>query len=250
MELSGYKCYLNLLDPDLNFDYKLSIGKFANSWGVSDCRRELRRCRFNNHSTSPQPFLGSHTTDMSTYPPTPAQLEAEEYELSQPGPSSRRPRNISNPEAPSSPRPSTSPSQSKRGRRTLTLHPNDTSATLLFTAPLTSGMPPSPRLRKRSSLPMPDSPRSPVLGRRNPWASFLDEDAENARDRSGRSDQVHVPDFGQMLGFNPEEEDHYEIARAIRSEWKRRLYLLMEEPRSGREAFFVHVFVTGAILFR
>jgi hypothetical protein len=53
-----------------------------------------------------------------------------------------------------------------------------------------------------------------------------------------------------MLGFNPEEEDHYATARAIQLEWKRRLYLLMEEPRSGREAFYVHVCVTGAILFR
>ena len=62
---------------------------------------------------------------------------------------------------------------------------------------------------------------------------------------------MELPDFGQMLGFNPEtEEDHYAVAQRMVSRWKRRLYLLMEEPNSGREAFFVHVVVTGAIIFR
>lgn len=61
---------------------------------------------------------------------------------------------------------------------------------------------------------------------------------------------MHVPDFGHMLGINPGDEDHYAIANGMRNPWKRKLYLLMEEPSSGREAFFVHIMVTGGILFR
>jgi potassium voltage-gated channel Shal-related subfamily D protein 2 len=53
-----------------------------------------------------------------------------------------------------------------------------------------------------------------------------------------------------MLGFNPEDEDHFAVAQGMRSDWRRRLYLLMEEPSSGREAFFVHIMVTGGIIFR
>lgn len=65
-----------------------------------------------------------------------------------------------------------------------------------------------------------------------------------------RTDQVEVPDFGHMLGFNPDDDDHYAVAAGMRNRWKRKLYLLMEEPGSGREAFFIHVLVTGSILFR
>lgn len=57
-----------------------------------------------------------------------------------------------------------------------------------------------------------------------------------------------MPDFGHMLGFDVG-EDHYAVAANMRSAWKRKLYLLMEEPSSGREAFYVHIAVTGAILF-
>jgi hypothetical protein len=53
-----------------------------------------------------------------------------------------------------------------------------------------------------------------------------------------------------MLGIDDTGEDHFAIAAGMRSAWKRRLYLLMEEPSSGREAFLVHISVTGAILFR
>lgn len=63
-------------------------------------------------------------------------------------------------------------------------------------------------------------------------------------------EEVDVPDFGHMWGFNPDDVDHLAVAGGMRVWWKKRLYLLMEEPASGREAFFVHIIVTGAILFR
>jgi potassium voltage-gated channel Shal-related subfamily D protein 2 len=65
------------------------------------------------------------------------------------------------------------------------------------------------------------------------------------------TEEVHVPDFGQILGLDPDGgEDHFAVAQGMKTRWKRKLYLLMEEPSSSREAFFVHVGVTGAILFR
>lgn len=59
-----------------------------------------------------------------------------------------------------------------------------------------------------------------------------------------------MPNLGHMLGFNPDDEDHYAVAASMGSSWKKRLYLLMEEPSSGREAFYVHIGVTGGIIFR
>jgi hypothetical protein len=53
-----------------------------------------------------------------------------------------------------------------------------------------------------------------------------------------------------MLGFNPDDEDHYAVAAGMGSQWKKKLYLLMEEPTSGREAFYIHIGVTGGIIFR
>jgi len=53
-----------------------------------------------------------------------------------------------------------------------------------------------------------------------------------------------------MLGIDDSSEDHFAIAAGMRSNWKKRLYLLMEEPNSSREAFIIHVCVTGAIIFR
>jgi len=91
------------------------------------------------------------------------------------------------------------------------------------------------------------SPEEPT-GRRLPHAAFLHEDLDYL---APRAEEVELPDFGHMLGFNPEAgEDSYAVAQRMRSPWKRKLYLLLEEPGSGREAFFVHVLVTGAILFR
>jgi len=59
-----------------------------------------------------------------------------------------------------------------------------------------------------------------------------------------------MPNIGHMLGFNPDDEDHYAVAAGMKNDWKKRLYLLMEEPSSGREAFYVHIGVTGGIIFR
>ena len=177
-----------------------------------------------------------------SYPPATGGLEGEEYELSEAGPS--QPRLSS----------SASPQASKRTRRrTFTLHPNASSSHVLLSA--ASDAPPSPRYRHGKRPDSPINHMSPGLGR-NPWATFLTEDVDQHTAAQGeregrRTDEVHhIPDFGHMLGFNPEDEDHYAVANSMSSPWKRRLYLLMEEPRSGREAFFVHVSVTGAILFR
>lgn len=59
-----------------------------------------------------------------------------------------------------------------------------------------------------------------------------------------------MPDFVGMLGLNAEGEDNYLVAQSMSRDWKRRLFLLMEEPGSSREAFTIHVMSTGAILFR
>lgn len=68
--------------------------------------------------------------------------------------------------------------------------------------------------------------------------------------KDDQDETVQVPDFGIILGFNPDGEDHYEVAGRIRSPLKRRLYMLMEEPSSSNEAFAVHVMSTGTIIFR
>jgi len=77
--------------------------------------------------------------------------------------------------------------------------------------------------------------------------SFLNDDLDALG--GPRTEEVNLPDFAHILGFN-EGDDQYTIAANMRSSWKRKLYLLMEEPSSGREAFFIHLVVTGAILFR
>jgi hypothetical protein len=84
----------------------------------------------------------------------------------------------------------------------------------------------------------------PALGHSR--QSFLNDDLDAL---GNRTEEVNLPDFGHILGFN-EGDDPYTIAANMRSNWKRKLYLLMEEPSSGREAFFIHIAVTSAILFR
>lgn len=64
------------------------------------------------------------------------------------------------------------------------------------------------------------------------------------------TETVELPDFVGMLGLNAEGEDNYLVAQSMSRDWKRRLFLLMEEPGSSREAFTIHVMSTGAILFR
>ena len=74
---------------------------------------------------------------------------------------------------------------------------------------------------------------------------FLQDDLDQ-----GDTEEVHVPDFAHILGLHDPVEDSFNIASNMKSRWKRKLYLLMEDPSSCREAFFIHVTVTGAILFR
>lgn len=176
---------------------------------------------------------------MTSYPPGPSSrpLPAEEFELSEAGPS----------RSPTLARTTSGRSKQRRssGRlnRTLTLPPNESGATLLFSAPPSAIYTHRKRYSHSSQPPSPGgTPR-----RANQWAQFLTE----GEDTPGEgAEEVHVPDFGHMLGFNPEDEDHFAVAQGMRSDWRRRLYLLMEEPSSGREAFFVHIMVTGGIIFR
>lgn len=161
---------------------------------------------------------------MSSYPPSTSQLPAEEYELSPA---------VSTSALPSGPRASMS------RQRKLTLNPSSSSA-LLFAAP-GSG------------------PRRPRNGRKVSNTSFVDDGQDHSRHSflnddldalgGGQTEEVNLPDFAHILGFN-EGDDQYTIAANMRSSWKRKLYLLLEEPSSGREAFFIHFVVTGAILFR
>ena len=152
------------------------------------------------------------------YPPGPSSLaQAEEYELG----------------SPATPQTKAGPSKSKQ--KTFTLHPSHSTSALLFSAP--GNAQESPRRRKVSG------PQSPEISTRRSRIHFLHDDQHDA-------EEVHVPDFGHMLGMGDEAEDHFAIADRMRSPWKRRLYLLMEAPESGREAFYIHVAVTGAILFR
>lgn len=167
----------------------------------------------------------------SSYPTSSSanQLAGEEYELSTAGTVAPLPRS----------------SMSSRPRK-LTLHPNSSSS-LLFAAPGASSR---PRNRRRaSSTTNPAS--SPEVRTRgvhgvHTQQHFLNEDLNEL---GPSSEEVQVPDFGHILGFS-DGDDQHTIAAAMSSRWKRKLYLLMEEPSSSREAFFIHVGVTGAILFR
>ncbi|KAJ9120886.1 hypothetical protein QFC22_002821 [Naganishia vaughanmartiniae] len=81
---------------------------------------------------------------------------------------------------------------------------------------------------------------------------FLTEDPTTSPFPRGRDEVVDIPDFGGMLGLTNGEgqEDNYVRAQGFRSPWKRRLFLLMEEPGSSGEAFVVHVVCTGSIVAR
>ncbi|ODN73502.1 hypothetical protein L202_08005 [Cryptococcus amylolentus CBS 6039] len=162
-----------------------------------------------------------------SYPPVPPPRQSHEA-----GPSSApaRPTN----------RPRSSTTHSATKPRTLTLHPNSSSANLLFNAP--SGALPSARNRGHARHHSNSDVDEQATPKRQHRATFLHE--ETYED----TEQVDLPNFGHMLGFD-EGEDHFAVAAGMRTRWKRKLYLLMEEPSSGREAFFLHVLVTGAILF-
>ncbi|KAL1411194.1 hypothetical protein Q8F55_002145 [Vanrija albida] len=166
---------------------------------------------------------------MATYPPPSTSLPAEEYELTSAG------------TVPPPPPPAPGSAKSRK----LTLHPNASSSALLFAAPGANASPTQRQLpRRRASS---NSTRLHSGGDHEFTRShFLNEDLDHL---GPASEEVHVPNFGSLLGFNETGEDHYSVAATIRSRWKRKLYLLLEEPASGREAFYVHVLVTGAIIF-
>ena len=90
----------------------------------------------------------------------------------------------------------------------------------------------SPRHTRQMSVTM-DSPSTPKRSYRE---HFLEEEG------------IRVPDLSGMLGLD--DKDRFAVAAAMNSTSRRRLYLLMEEPSSSREAFYVHVSVTAIILFR
>ncbi|WWD10372.1 hypothetical protein V865_008507 [Kwoniella europaea PYCC6329] len=166
---------------------------------------------------------------MASYPPVSSPLPAEEYELP----------SITDVEAgPSRPRQSIAAPKA----RTLTLHPSSSTANLLFSAPA-AGLP-TPKKRHTRTHSYPDSPEDALTPRRLHRDAFLNEE-----ERANDAEEVNLPDFGHMLGFNDEGEDHFAIAQGMKTRWKRKLYLLLEEPNSGREAFFIHIAVTGTIIF-
>ncbi|WVQ98521.1 hypothetical protein IAU59_005647 [Kwoniella sp. CBS 9459] len=173
---------------------------------------------------------------MSSYPPVSNShaVPGEEYEL----PS----LSVENEAGPSRPRASSATAAHRSGR-TLTLLPSQSTHNLLFSAP--SATLPTPRKRHSRTHSYPDSPEDPTTPRRLHRAAFLSEDEQRQED----AEEVFLPDFGHMLGFNDEGEDHFAVAAGMRTRWKRKLYLLLEEPNSGREAFFVHILVTGLIIF-
>jgi hypothetical protein len=130
---------------------------------------------------------------------------------------------------------------SSHSRKTLTLQRG---ASVAFFAG-----PPSPVVgsRRLPEMPRPEDDDAAFVTPSTPARShsFLIHD-----DPMGTTETVELPDFSGMLGLSGEPDDNYEISRNMKSNWKRRLFLLMEEPSSSSEAFLIHVVVTVAILFR
>lgn len=171
-------------------------------------------------------------------------LPAEEYELP-----TIDAHDVPQPEAgPSRPRRT---SRAQPPVRKLTIHAGP-STSVLFSAhsPKQRGTGAGHGVNHHRTSSYPDSPQ-PVTPRRHARAQFLDEELDYFGGAQGRrSEEVQVPNLGHMLGFNPDDEDHYAVAAGMTSQWKKRLYLLMEEPSSGREAFYIHIGVTAGIIFR
>jgi hypothetical protein len=84
-----------------------------------------------------------------------------------------------------------------------------------------------------------------------PHVNFTLEDTPLAhlasRARSSSQSRRHST-AAHLLGLGAEDET-WETARGIRGEWKRKAYLLMEEPTSSESAFLVHWGTTALILF-
>lgn len=114
----------------------------------------------------------------------------------------------------------------------------------------TAGGDPGPStMRHRSTITLDPIPTSkPTIMRQTDL--FLTEDPTTSPFPPTSKDQVvDIPDFGEILGLTSENPaDNYTLARSFRASWKRRLFLLMEEPGSSREAFVVHVASTGTIV--
>ena len=177
---------------------------------------------------SPKPFK------MSSYPPSSSTaIHVQDIELTSP---LNRHHQVAQ----------TKRASSSKSRK-LTIHPDQSSS-----QPLSLTSDPQPLTRKSSRSRQTSVPLSPELetSRGLNRAQFLNEERDPFY-VGGEGEEVHMPDLGQMLGFNADSgDDHFAVAQGIKTRWKRKLYLLMEEPSSGREAFFVHILVTGAILFR
>lgn len=208
------------------------------------------------------------------------QSAAEEYELPDvgAGPSTTHPQTYAqdrwSPQASSSnwhdsrqsPKTEGHPSKSGSGKRTITFHGN---SSVIFStgqegidggSPVhghTRDLPGSP-FRQRRRAYTGGTTTTPVLppalhlpSNINHHDLFLSDEAIQADGMGhGPTQTVEMPDFGGLLGLNAEGEDNYLIVRGMKQDWKRKLFLLMEEPGSGKDAFAVHVLSTTAILFR
>ncbi len=131
---------------------------------------------------------------------------------------------------------------SSHSKRKVTIIPSGGSSSVLFGA-----SPTTPQMGRRASDPAAQEPISALPstpGRLHSHSFLLHDDAH------GPAETVEVPDFSGMLGLSGEPADSLEISRGIKSEWKRWLFLLLEEPSSSSEAFLVHVASTCAILAR
>lgn len=171
------------------------------------------------------------------------------------------------------------------GRRTLTLHTGASTSALVYNAPnlhgLSSPTDQKPAFslnahRRRSSsysnkypgraqqtgFTEDDKSDHPSTPKVRQATLFLHEDSQsnlysNQQGGTGghshsnlvQEETVQIPDFGGLLGLG-EVEDNYAIAQGMKTDWKRRLFLLMEEPGSSAEAFTIHVGSTSCILFR
>lgn len=205
-------------------------------------------------------------------------LAGEEYEL----PSLS---GIASPPSAAGPSSSHRRQNSLGSRRTLTLHTGASTSALVYNAPNLHGSS-SPTDQKpafslnahkrRSSsysnkypgrtqqTPEDDKSDQPSTPKVRQATLFLHEDSQSnlySKEHGGtgggghshsnlvQEETVQIPDFGGLLGLG-EVEDNYAIAQGMKTDWKRRLFLLMEEPGSSAEAFTIHVGSTSCILFR
>jgi hypothetical protein len=142
------------------------------------------------------------------------------------------------------------------GKKRVTLHTAPSTNALVYARHAaetneddTGGDPGPSTLRNRTTVTLaPISASKPTIIRQTDL--FLTEDpATSPFPPTSKDEIVDIPDFGEILGLTSENPaDNYSLARSFRASWKRRLFLLMEEPGSSREAFVVHVASTGTIV--